>query len=338
MQANGFVENSDYAYAVGRIRALETRRIDAASLNTLIAAADDRFLSLFTEITGISGSDSRNTGLFLSNLEESFSGTFQMIKSLLIEEEMKRLISLKYDYELLKLVLKERRGDAVVVIPMAFQECSNYGFQNLKTSLEEGRATQTGEVLLHTYNKLSDLKEASGREIDVACDIAYYNELFMLLDEIQNPFIRGYFVRTVDAKNILTTLRLRVQEKKRSFLDGRLIPHGSIDMKYFEEGFDLNLEGFAGCILFSSLSSILTRVDRTDDADEQIALIERSIEEHMLKYLRESVLVTFGVEPLLAYLWEREIENKNLRTIFIAKISGVPADAIKTQIRGLYGG
>jgi len=337
MQVNGFVENSDYAYAVGRIRALEIKRVDTSSLNTLLAAAEDRFLSLFTEITGIDGSDFHNTGLILSNLEESFSSTFRMVKSMLVEEEVKRLISLKYDYELLKIVLKEKRGDAVVVIPMAFQERSNYGFQNLKTALEEGRGTRTGEILLNTYQRLSDLKEPSGSKIDVTCDIAYYTELFTLLEEIQNPFITGYFVRSVDAKNILTTLRLRVRGKKRSFLNGRLIPHGSIDTRYFEEGFDLNLEGFARCIVFSPLSSILVQADRAEDAEEQIALIERSIEEHMLKYLRESVFVTFGVEPLLAYLWEKEIENKNLRTILIAKLSGVPASTIKKQIRGLYG-
>ncbi len=338
MQAESieFVEDSEYAYAVGRIRALETRRIDSATLNSLISAPEARFLPLFVESTGLGGGDIGNSSI-LSNLEESYSETFAMIRAMIIEEEMRRLISLKYDYELLKLILKEERKSGEVVIPMAFQERSNYGYQHLKSALTEGRATETGEMLFGTYRHMSGLRESSGRDIDIACDIAYHTELFVLLDRCRNPFIKNYFIRSIDAKNIVTVLRIKSQGKKRSELRGRLIPFGSIDQAYFEEGFDLNIDGFAGIIIFSPLASILSQVDKSEDEGDQIAWIERSVDEHLLQYLRESVFVTFGIEPLLAFLWEKEIENKNLRTILIARLSGVPTHIIKKQIRGLYG-
>ncbi len=332
-----FVENSEYAYAVGRIRALETRWIDSAALNSLISAPDARFLSLFVESTGLGGGDMGNSSLILSNLEESYSETFAIVRAMIIEEEMRRLISLKYDYELLKLILKEARKSGEVVIPIVFQERSNYGYQHLKSALTEGRATETGEVLFQNYRRMKGLREPSGRDIDIACDIAYHTELFMLLDRCRNPFIKNYFIRSIDAKNIVTALRIKSQGKKRSALRGRLIPFGSIDQVYFEEGFDLNIDGFAGIIIFSPLASILSQVDKSEDEGEQIAWIEKNMEEHLLQYLRESVFVNLGVEPLLAFLWEKEIENKNLRTILITKLSGVPAHIIKKQIRGLNG-
>ena len=60
-------------------------------------------------------------------------------------------------------------------------------------------------------------------------------------------------------------------------------------------------------------------------------------DESQSAYLRESIFVTFGIEPILAYLWARERELNNIRTILIAKLSGVAGDEIKKYLRGVYG-
>jgi len=332
-----FVENRDYAYAVARIRALETKMIDAGAVHALLSAPEDRFLAHFTEVTGIGGGDDSDFSHFLSNLEESFSKTFSMIKSLIIEDEMKRLISLKYDYELLKLIVKGERG-RVANTPLPFVERSNYGYGGLKTALSEGKALETGEILMRTYRAIMGVKDAGGREIDSACDKAYYTELFKLLDACNNEFIRNYFIRKIDAQNLATTLRLKAKGKKRSLLAERYIPFGSIDLSYIEEGFDLNLEGFAARIIFSPFSSLLTEVDKNESEEDQIAALERLLDNNIIRYLKESGFVTFGIEPLLTYLWMKEIELKNLRTVLIARNTGIPADEIKRHVRGFYGG
>ena len=69
----------------------------------------------------------------------------------------------------------------------------------------------------------------------------------------------------------------------------------------------------------------------------QAAEVEKLLEEELIKNLRESLFVTFGVEPLLTYLWIRDAEVKNLRTVLLSKSAGVSPEEIKKHIRGFYG-
>ncbi len=331
-----FVENTDYAFAVARVRALETRYIDEVSLNALLTSEGERFLSQFFEATGIRGGDAANVSRILDDLEESFSETFRLVGSLIIEDEMKRLISLRYDYELLKFIVKEEKGE-VIRIPVSLIERSKYGHGLLKSLLAEGKVLETGETMHRTYRGLLEMKDVSSRQIDTACDRAFYTELFQLLDENDNPFIRDYFIREIDAINIVTVLRLKLQGKKRTDMRERYLPFGSIDLSYLEEGFDMNLEGFAGRIQFSPFGQVLREVEKGAEDEEQVAQVERLLDIAQARYLKESAFVSFGIEPILAYLWAKERELKSLRTIFIAKMSSVSADEIRTCLRGLYG-
>jgi len=331
-----FVEDTEYAFAVARVRALETRYIDEVTINTLLSSDGERFVAHFSEVTGIRSGASVGVTRILDDLEESFSETFRLVQSLILEEEMKRLIGLCYDYELLKFIVKEEKGE-ILRIPLSLIERSNYGHGLLKILLAEGKALETGETMFRTYRDLLNRKEISSTQIDISCDRAYYDELFRLLDERDNPFIRDYFIREIDTVNISTVLRLKLQGKKRGVMRERYIPLGSIDLSYLEEGFDMNLEGFAGRLQFSPFGQHLREVDKSIDPEDQVAQVERRFDAAQTTYLRETVFTSFGIEPILAYLWTRERELSNLRTIFIAKMSGIPHDEIRTCLRGLYG-
>lgn len=52
----------------------------------------------------------------------------------------------------------------------------------------------------------------------------------------------------------------------------------------------------------------------------------------LVKHLKESRLVAFGVEPLLAYFLYKELEIRALRVILTAKFNGVEKEAIHERI------
>ena len=328
-----FVEKSEYAYAVARIRAIETKLVDSKGYNTIITSPMDRFFAVFSEVAGVKVDGVSELRSVLKSLEDSFTGTLYMIKSLILEDEIIRLVSLKYDYELLKLILKESKGHETA-IPTEISERSNYSYPVLKSLLEGGKALETGGIIYEAYASLIEAKDQSGNFIDNQCDRAYYAELFRILEGYGNSFLYEYFTRKIDAINITTTFRLKLQGAKRSSIRERALPFGSIDVSYLEQGIDLNLEGFSSKIIFSPLSRVLSGSGKTDDEEEQVALVERLLEEELIKFLKESLFVTFGIEPLLAYLWVRETEVRNLRTILLAKNAGVDDDEIKKHVRG----
>ena len=65
-----FVENTEYGYAVARIRALETKFVADAGFNALLTARDDNFIVQCSELTGI-GTAKGNVPLLLDDLVES---------------------------------------------------------------------------------------------------------------------------------------------------------------------------------------------------------------------------------------------------------------------------
>jgi V/A-type H+-transporting ATPase subunit C len=334
-----FVENPEYAYAVARIRALETRLVDQGAFASLIGAPLDRFGSYFAELTGIpveAAAVGKNVYKPFDLLEARFTKDHELVCSLLLDETARRLISLKYDYELLKLIVKEKRG-AALSIPQSFSERSRYPYEELKAMLEQGRMIDLGPGMYETYLWIAEAKELTGREIEHRCDCAYYEELFELVESMHNDFIMNFFLREVDTKNILSSLRVKLLGGNRGQIRARHLPFGTIDLNYLELLLDLTLEGFAGRIVFSPLAPVLLRVNKGQPEPEQAEELERLLDEDLLVYLRESMFVTFGVEPVLAYLWMKEVELKNLRTILVAKQAGISEAEIKRHVRGVYG-
>jgi V/A-type H+-transporting ATPase subunit C len=337
-----FVENTEYAYAVARIRALETRFISGSGLGALIASGVDRFSAQFSDMTGIDGADlgtRKGTDTALRLLEDRFTEDYLLVVSLFLDDLPKRIVSLKYDYGLLKLIVKESHGGGTAVPPYLVRR-SRFSYEGLVDILEKKRAMETGPRMQEVYAGLhagsAGTKRMSGREIEHHCDCAYYGELFELLEELNNEFILGYFLREVDAKNILSALRLKLLGGKRSEVSARLLPYGTIDAGYFEQLIDLTLEGFSQRIVFSPLAAVLQKVNRAVSEQEQAAELERLIDEDKINYLNESIFVTFGVEPLLTYLFSKEVELKSLRTILVTKHAGLAESEIKRHVRGAY--
>jgi vacuolar-type H+-ATPase subunit C/Vma6 len=112
-----FVEKTEYAYAVARVRALETKLVDQAAFSTLLAAAPDKLSGALAEAARFKTAGAADPELLLNGLEESFTQTFNTVKALLLEDPLKRLVSLKYDYEIVKIIAKEEMGGASIGRP-----------------------------------------------------------------------------------------------------------------------------------------------------------------------------------------------------------------------------
>ncbi|MFW6181168.1 MAG: hypothetical protein ACOC8N_05415, partial [Spirochaetota bacterium] len=155
-----FAENEEYAYAVARVRALETRLVDQTALSALLSAPADRFMAQLAETAGLHHEE-RDHRALLERLEAAFTETFLLVKGLILEDELRRLLSLEYDFRLLAHLLKQRRGEGGTPPPgapppgqtppgeppAAFRDRANASYPELRSSLEEGRFLSAGEHL-----------------------------------------------------------------------------------------------------------------------------------------------------------------------------------------------
>ncbi len=329
-----FVENSNYGFAVARIRALENNLIDSTGYNQLITVPEERFLSLLEELAGAGIKENDSVSEILDKIEWRFTNTLFLVKDLIVEDEYKRLISLKYDYDLLKIIIKEKKGWSVSNYKHTSMR-SSFTYTVLKSLVDAGRFFELGESIQSVVESAEEIKDPTGNQIDIICDRAYFKEIFKILESSPNPFIEGYFRRKIDILNLLTTLRLKIQGKKRSSVKEDYIPDGSIDIYHFEDGYDLNIDGLIQKLSFAWFSSALESIPKGVGEEKVIAFIEKELEEYLVKYIKESMYVTFGVEPVISYLWKVEQETINLRIIILSRYSGIEPAEIKINVRGL---
>ena len=56
----------------------------------------------------------------------------------------------------------------------------------------------------------------------------------------------------------------------------------------------------------------------------------------MIDYMKSAKRVTFGVEPLVAYLFAKENEVKQLRIILVGKNNGMDGELLKRRLNIAY--
>lgn len=56
----------------------------------------------------------------------------------------------------------------------------------------------------------------------------------------------------------------------------------------------------------------------------------------MTNYLKKAKLISFGPEPIIAYIFAKENEIKAVRIILTGKKNGVDPDIIKERLRERY--
>lgn len=55
-----------------------------------------------------------------------------------------------------------------------------------------------------------------------------------------------------------------------------------------------------------------------------------------MKFIKEAKLITKGLEPVLAYMYAKESEIKQVRTIMVGKLNNISKEVIRERLRDGY--
>ena len=63
---------------------------------------------------------------------------------------------------------------------------------------------------------------------------------------------------------------------------------------------------------------------------------EKVADDFITEYIGEAKHISFGIEPLIGYIWAKEIELKNVRIILYGKINNFEKEEVFSQLRIPY--
>ena len=330
--------DTQFAYAVGKIRALEKRLLDRSRMERMIdARSPEEALKVLLEAGYESGSDDyldiHEYEVLLKNEQLKL---YKLLKSIAPESEAFDIFQFQNDYHNIKVLLKaeflEENNDYLLVdtgtIPAA----------ELKDMIGERDLAGMPDIMRTAVEECIDVfnRTKDPQAIDIILDRASFKQMQEYAANSGYKFVSGLVQLITDLTNIKIFLRARSTGIRQDTLQKILLPGGSIDSRVFIENLNDTLEAFIKFLKSKPYRSICEEGIENFNNTGSLSKMERLVDDYIMSYIRKAKYVALGIEPLIAYLWAKENEIKNARIIMVGKINNISGEVIRERLRETY--
>lgn len=321
-------KDTDYAYAVARVRSNELSLLTEADTEQLIEAESyDAAMNKLADLGW--GEVSKDTD-YASYLEDYFAKHWAFLEEILDDIHELDLLLVQNDMQNLKAALKS------LVLPTPVD-----GIYTQSTVYDT--AALTDAVKTKEWNELPDFmqepameayevltKTANGQLADAIIDKATLERVLYLGNATGSEVLANIAERKVATANIKNALRCAKTGKTKDFIERSLAECATLDKGNLVDA------ALAGQ---DAVLSYLEMTDYREGAEqfrESTSKFEKWCDDLLMECVSEARYTPFGVEPIVAYYVARDTEVKTARIILSAKKNNLSADMIRERVRTLY--
>ncbi len=322
----------NFAYAVGRIRALETKLFDRAKLERLSEAT-----SLNEVISGLAESEYgtaianlKNPAQFETALNAELARVIKLLSELANRASELMAFVYRYDLQNLKLILKTEHGN-----PTGLSRLGHWDPEWLIQKLNENDLSELPEDFRQGIYRAKEAFKSTGdtQEIDRIMDAAWFNYGYQTLKNGISGLLFNWWVAYIDLTNLRTFIRLRMIGSGFGELQRFFIDNGIIKIEDFRDLWDHPNEKAVTWLGNTIYSKVLADGAATLSSLTQL---ERECDNFLLDLIAPAKMISLGIEPLVGYLLAKENEVKLLRIILVGKVNQLSNPEIKERLRRAY--
>lgn len=336
------VKEEDYAYASGRIRAIEPKLFGPGHYDRMLEANDaqEAFRILTDSGYGYGGSGSAGIFAFEGLLSEEMKKTYALIAEIIPQIEIVKVFQRKYDYFNIKVLLKAEYSGAE--IPPILADTGTVGGEDLVRMIRERDYEGLTELMVQAIEEVRDVfsRTQDPQAIDLLLDRASYRQLASDIGGIGSPYLQEIAEIIIDSANIKMYVRAMLLDKPADFIRELLLSGGSIPedayLEYGEKSIDAFVDAFADKFSGSRYAEAVRKGWESCRSRESSSVLEKLLDDLFMVHIRKARMVTIGVEPVIAFLFAKETEIKNVRIIMTGRINGLPAEMIRERLREGY--
>lgn len=317
-----------YPYAVSKIKAKENNLLTNVNLEQLASENNiERIVSILTE-KGYEFDIVERYEDYELVLEKAEEDMYKLIREIIEDDDIAKIFLSQNDYYNLKLFLK-----------------SNVQEKEYKDKLLNNGTISKEEMILimdsKNYNKLNKNMQRAISEaneqfektkmpfvIDAILDKVCFYEIKKLAEKLDNEFILSYIERLIDITNIKTFFRVRKMYKDEYIFEISYIEGGRINLKTFKENLNEDEQNLK--FRFSGFSDTIEQALYNYDS------LDKFCDNYIMDYMKEAKLKALTIEPILAYIYAKQTEFKNIRIIFTGKLNNIKIEKIKERLRESY--
>lgn len=330
--------DSRYAYAVGRIRVLETRLLDMAKLSRMVESKSaDEALRILGE-TEYADLVSRVAGPhdYAQVTAGELTRVYSLMKKLLPDEALVDLFLIKYDIHNMKVALKahfqgQNFDHLLIDTGLVPAKLMTYVCQQEKLPGVPAQYYSFASAAARSYEESTDPKV-----IDVVLDRLQYSHTIAFAEQHGYTFLARLLASQADLANIKSLVRTKRLGRGRDFLAESLLAGGTMPQAAFLEAVTEDWPAIIGRFSSSPYRVVVEQGINALLESRGLTTLEKLSDGFLTALSRTARFQAFGPEPIMNYILAKENEVRNIRIIMIGKLNGVPHEEIRERLREGY--
>ena len=326
-----------YGYAVARLRAMSGNFVEDSVLQRILESEDlEGALKVLGETVYSAWLvELKGSGDFDRVIEAELASVYEEVSRFVPDVRLVQLFRLPYDFHNVKVLLKsiilvreggERRFDLLTSL-------GNIPTDDLIMAMEseDFRLLSFGlhsivPAALALWEQTKDILE-----VEKILDTGLFTAMRKLAAESGIEGARLWVRGKIDGENLRNLLRLKRMDTDVSVAGSFLHEGGFLSKERLLSLLSEPVESWPRAIAFADAARTFAEVQDASDLNALLVDMEKVIDDYVASILEKAKYNAFAPENILAFLWRKELEAKNIR---IALVS-VANNTDRTLARGL---
>ncbi len=330
-------DDTRYAYAVARVRGMETRLLDRQWVERLINDTADTALKTLSDsayqeaVSDVSRPEDLERGL-----EKAQAETLSVVSGISPEPALIDLFRARWDFRNTKSLLKAALlkleaspigtvdGTGLVDLPLLEKGVQDKDYSALPDVIAD--AARRAE---EAYRDRSELVV-----VDQIFDVAMWQHSIAVAAEYGNDFLVEYFRTEIDLANIKAFVRAKESGGDTSDLARVLVQGGFVEPSALEAALGEPMDALSRTLEYGRYPVVAVAL-REWSSDKTRAL-ELAADNELLRLTEAARMEAYGIEPLVRYILLRQTEIKLIRAAVIAKLDSLPRGQVEVGLRTVH--
>ncbi|MCF7935117.1 MAG: V-type ATPase subunit [Synergistales bacterium] len=330
-----------YGYAIARIHSMGVRLIDERVYNRLLEAPD--FAACY-KILGETAyapwlNEAGERTDFEQVLVQELADIFTQVKRFVPDPQLVTLFQLPYDVHNLKVAFKstilqkqgkERRWDLL----------SSLGSIETDTIISAVETDNFDQLPYGFDDAMRDCKstwEQHHEMLWVECelDAAMYKIMGAFVSRLAYPGVISWYKSRVDAENLRSLMRLKRFGVEQGSIYGFLLDGGVISQPVLSAMYAETPESWSRLLGYADASAMMAKLEEPRNYELSVETLDRLLDEFLTFVIDRYANQPFAPEEVIRFLWQKEIETKNLRIVLVAKKNQMNTDKAWELLRNV---
>lgn len=329
------MDRMDYGQSVVTIRVLEKRLLTKNRIERMIESETcEEVLKLLSETEYSQDmTDIQNSRDYEKILKRETERVFSLVRNMSKNKEVVDILSLKYDYHNLKVLIKSKvfEKDNTNLLMNA----GTIDITKFKTK-SETQSLDLPEEILEAIAEIKKEENLTPQKIDIIVEKYYFKNLVNLSKKIDVKVITDYVKGLIDFQNIITLFRVQKQNRDAKFLDSVIFEGGTISKDKIVASLNDSSETILNKFKKEKLGPYLVKGVEVFNETKRLSEFEKTSDNYLMELNKESKYIVFGPEPLFTYLVAKEREINAIRLIMVSKINNISSEKIRERLRDTY--